>query len=743
MPTNLRKLGVWGESLPTKKSKVVRAAAFNIGAIIAHFERRYKVAMECNSFAEFQQKFGDNLVSTYYGYDAVQGFFNNAVGVDAKLWIKSHVGYTGSAFDGVAATDTLQDILGTAPTAGYATISNTGTLGAFTGVTVPAIPTHADYALKVTVNGTPYTFATISINVADDWNDIAAAIQTALRMATSALETVVVTDGKIKITSATTGASSSILIEAGTGGSGDLLAAISGLGTTYDSYLDTPVNGVASTDTLRIDAAYQEELDYSDSGNRTGYKIENGSRFTTACNGAPATGNSYVNVDSVSGIRIGDIVRFYHATGGIYVYKKVTALDESLGRITFSGSFGSSVFIDGDVVDVLGFKVKTYRKSMTGIETEVETDLGKIWCTMEPEVSDYYVQNVHATNHWIQVTDLSDAGISQWTFPADVSTVTYLTSGANGTSPSTAAHWSQDLLAFNNKPIRFIANPETTTEAVQKAIETYCRGRWDLPKVIYNVLEDQTKAQYITIGNNYQRSDDVLGVINCDWFKVTDPFSSSNIAPDRSIPNVGHTMGAWVRSIATHGIHYIPSTKDIPIFGINGITRNTADPDYDWDDDDRTDLAEAGINITDFIQGSGFIIRNFFTPSTTLEFQFANGILMREYIKISAVDSLQTSENTPNSLNRIKEDKMAILNFLLRLWRVGSTGNAPEGETFGISQDEQGNPTTWEDHIQVQADAINNPQSSINAGERNIDIWFSYPAPAGSIKIGCGILLLS
>jgi hypothetical protein len=65
----------------------------------------------------------------------------------------------------------------------------------------------------------------------------------------------------------------------------------------------------------------------------------------------------------------------------------------------------------------------------------------------------------------------------------------------------------------------------------------------------------------------------------------------------------------------------------------------------------------------------------------------------------------------------------------------------PPGETFGQGINDDGTPTKWSDHLIVQADAINNPQSKINLGERNVDTWFTYPTPAGSIEIGCGILL--
>jgi hypothetical protein len=606
MPTNLRTLGVRGKSLPTKKSKTVQGSNFNIGGLITLMSRRYKVPMLCNNIEEMRDIFGNQEITTYYGWDAAKGFWDNVAGVQAKLYLLSHVGYTGAAYDGVAATDTLLDGLG--------------------------------------------------------------------------------------------------------------------------------------ANTLQLDSAYEDELDYSTWGNRTGYTITNGSRFTTTIKTTGTKDDTFVICTSVSGMKVGDIIKVVSTGGGgATVYKKITNINESTGTISFSGAFdGTANAAATDAVTIPGFRLRLWRQSMTGIVSEVEEELGKIYCTMEDEVTDYYVEKVFANSKYIKTTDKDSVSAIGSSFPVNVTDVTYLASGANGTAPTTAAHYALDLTAFDNLPVRFMANCESTVTDVQKAIETYCRTRTDLPKVIYNVPESQSKAQLITLGNSYQRSDDVLGVIVGDWLKVSDPFASSTIAPDREIPCVGHVMGCWIRTIAMLGIHYIPCTKDTPIYGANDIVRTTA-----YSDTDRTDLAQNGINVIDFLSGYGLIIRNLFTPSTATEFMFANGILMREYIKISAVDSLQTSENTPNSFERILEDKMAILNFLLSLWFKGSTGNVPPGETFGQGINDDGTPTKWSDHLIVQADAINNPQSKINLGERNVDTWFTYPAPAGSIEIGVGILLRS
>jgi uncharacterized protein len=609
MPTNLRLLGVHGKNAPTKKSKTVTASDFSIGGLIGFFERKYLQAFQVHNPTEQQEIFGNNINSNWYGNDVMKSFWDNLAGQQGSMYIKSHVGYTGSAIDGVVAFTNVNDR-----------------------------------------NGVP-------------------------------------------------------------------------------------------AQTLKLESAYKTVLDYGVSGNRTARKIVNGVRYATTINGIIGASDVSGVVASVSGIKLGDLIVF-HATGGTPadITKKVTNIDESTNTVFWTGTFsgGATTGANGDGVDIPGFQIKTYRKSITGIEVEVETALGLVFCTLEPEVVDYYVQNVHANNKWLKITDLSSASVLLNSWPPNDSTTVYLTSGADGTAPTTATHWAIDLVAFNGLPIRLLANVETTLVATQKAGETYCKGRTDTPFWITVLQKDMSQSQLITIGSGYQRSDDVFQVNVADWIGITDPFNNSPIAPDRYIPNAGASMGAWIRTIALLGIHYIPAVDQITLLGINSLANTNLGV---VSDEQRTILAEYGINLIQFVSGGGYRIRNFFTPSTSIDFQFANGLMMRNFIKISSEDSLQSSENTPNSFNRIKEDRDAIKNFLYKLWFKGSTNNAPEGETFGIQENPDGSLTTPEDHFEVVADAINNPLTSINAGQRNIQVFFTFPTPAGSIEIDVGIML--
>ena len=608
--TNLRKLGVHGRNIPAKKTLSVVPSDFLIGGMLIECERKFDKAFKVSNPEEFAEIFGANISSTQYGNDAIKGYFDNVVGVDASIYVQSLIGY-----------DTVGD----------------------------------------------------------------------------AIDAVVASRDK--------------------------------------------VDEGADADAYTIKAAYEDNLQYGAAGNRIGTKVTRVNRFATqAAATCAATGQSSVELDSVIGIKVGDLILFETNGGVDPVYKIVTQIDESANLVYWSGNFevsgasGETLAINDDVV-IPGFRIQTYYKSINGVESEVDVELGKVICSSESAVTDFYCENIFKSSKWIQVTEASASSLGDRLPVADAS-VTYPTNGADGTAVATVEAQDYFLNNFDNLPIRMLANPETTSEAMQKALVTYSLGRDDNPIVIYNIAEDRNKSQLTTIGQSFQRSDFSPGIIAANWLKVSDPFSNSAIAPPRTVPNVGHVMGIWVRTIGLLGIHYIPSTNATIMNGVLGVVG-----DQFLDDTDRTDLAEAGINLIQEKAGVGVKVANFFTTSTDTAYLFGNGILMRNFIKVSAEDSLADSENTPNSNNRISSDKMALLTFMYGLWFRGSTGTAPEGETFGQSFNADGTPTVADDHFQVVADITNNPQANINLGERTIYVYFSYPAPAGSIVIGVGILL--
>ena len=600
----MRRLGVEGENLPTKKSKVVEPADFLIAGLVGIFPRQFKSAFTVRGIDELRARVFGNENPSWYGYDVADSFFKNVAGVPAKLIVVSHVGYSGSAYDGVSASKTISDIAG------------------------------------------------------------------------------------------------------------------------------APIN------TLKIQDGFENEDAFGSSGNRTGYTIENGYRFETLSAETVAGSVTQLVVDSVAGFKVGDIVRF-NLTGGTpaVVYKKITEVDETNSIIKWSGVLsGTASVVADDTISVIGIRLRIWRKDLRGIVSEVEETKGKIFCSLEPEVTEYYIENVYAPSQYVKVADLSSASTLNLRYPANVSTIDYLSGGSQGTTPTTASHFAESLKAFDGQPVRMIGNAESVATAVNKAGETYCQSRWDNPKWIANIVEDQTKSQLITIGHTYQRSDAVLQIIVANWIGVDDSFSNSDIAPDRHIPNIGAVMGAWCRTINQKGIHVVPAVKDISLFGVNSVVGTVL-----TGKDDRTELAEAGINIIENVKGYGIIIRNFFTCSTTEEFKNGNGLIQRDFIKVSCTDSLQNTENEPNTFARIKVGKDAITKFLYTLFLRGTTGTVALGETFGQYIDEDGNAETFDDLVEIKADSENNPKDRIQAGERNYYIWFSYPAPAGSIRIGVGI----
>lgn len=599
----LRRLGVYGVNLPTKKERAVLQADFSIAGLYGKFERKYDVPFSVSDTNEALAIFGPQIDAGAYGWDAVNGFFANLSGARGKLYIAAYKG-TGA----VQASYTLAD------------------------------------------------------------------------QQTSPL------------------------------------------------------------DTLTLKAAYQTYDEYGVGANRTGFTLTGGAVFSSAVTTLPTgTGATarVITLASVVGCKVGDIFKL--SKTGYAEYHFITAVDESAKTVTWTDADYAGTGAAEDYTGaVMGFQIKTYRKDVKGVVSEVDTTLGKKWMTFNSNDPDKYVETVLEASSrlkGVKLTPGTDPTAAE-ALPADVTTVTYLAGGTDGTQPASVSDWNTVYALLDNKPVRMVANVETSNASYQSALESYCNNREDNPiAFLVGQYDLSTKALVIAAGQGFQRSDEVDGVFVHNWIGISDPFSSSASAPKRAIPAAGHLMGEWIASIATYGIHSSPARRVLSIKGASEVYGYQA-----LDDDDRTDLADAGVNVLQLISGRGIVLRNLFTSSTAPEFRNATAVIQRNFYKVSIVDSLQESENTPNDIGHVREDRMAVIQFMHRQWKYGSTGSVKEGETFGQYENEDGTTSTEDDAYEVIADASNNSVVTLQAGERNIDMWFMSPTPAGSIRVGVGLL---
>lgn len=491
----------------------------------------------------------------------------------------------------------------------------------------------------------------------------------------------------------------------------------------------------SSVSTFTIKAGYKGIVDKSADGNLTGYTITNGARFTTTTSATAISGATSIVLSSVSGIRVGDIIKII-SSGPVTHYAKVSAIVEATKTLTITAltnAVGSS-----DVVTAIGFQIKTYRKSSRGISSLVNLPENNIWLSLESENTEFYINNAFANHPYLILADSSSATTPiQNTYPSDVTTATYLTIGSDGTSPTSSSDWNL-YSSFDIYPIRYLFNSDTTLSGVNIDGESYCGNRLDTPQWVYNIPAQQTKAQYIAIGQSYQRSNQVNGGIIAGWRNVSDPIGvGSN--PVLRIPNVGAIVGNWIKTFYTLGFHRSPAGYDAPLIGFTDTPDSTEDL---FSDVDVADLANAGMNVCQKISGAGLILRSFVTPSTATAYKFWKWNLQQNFIKISAAESNSNAANRPNRISALKQIGESIKDFGEKLFQGSYPyGIDPVNGAFGQFFKDDGTVSNFEDIFQVQVDQFNNPNSAIIAGEGSIFVYCFFSPDLLKLGIGVGILI--
>lgn len=491
----------------------------------------------------------------------------------------------------------------------------------------------------------------------------------------------------------------------------------------------------SAVNTLRLKAAYCQNADKSADGNLTGFTLTRGYRVTTSASVSASSGNTSITLASVSQIAIGDILEITSA-GPTTHFTKVSAVDENAKTVTCT-ALTNNVGVN-DSIRAIGFQIVCFRKDSKGSVSKVDLPENSVWLSMEPENTEFYVNTAFANHPYLDLEDLASTTTPvQNSWPSTVSTITFLTSGSDGTSPSTASDWNL-YSSFDNKNIRFLFNTDSTLSGVNIAGEAYCSSRLDTPIWIYNIPGQQTKDQLKTIGLSYQRSSQVQGVINASWRNVSDPIGVG-ANPVLRIPTVGAYCGAWIyTALSSLGIHQIAAGDDVTLAGFEATPDATTDT---FTEQERTEILDCGINLIQFIPGVGLSARSGRTPSTNTGALFANYLLMQNFIKVSAVESLHRTESRPNRITAIQEYGRAIKDFGRKLYEGSYPFGIDSSGAFGQFFLPDGSVSKFDDVFIVQADQFNNNNASINNGEANIFVRFFPPAPLESLGIGVGVLI--
>lgn len=742
----MRRLGVYGENLPTKKERSVEPADFSIAGLIGYFDRQYNVPFRLRSDIEGKTVFGEQTNRNYYGWDCLNGFFSNLKGAPGSIYVYSPVG-KGAVQASLGVLDGNKEVT-ILIKAAYLGEDEYGEFANRTGVKIEQ-GAFFESAI-VSSDGKIYSLESVSglhvgdiVKVGDAWSSVEAISESA-RSVTLADEL-----------------------------KGDTLLGMGFKLKTYRKSLNGLVDEVDKTlgeiwctlnpndpdhfapqvfqqsSYVRVEAQTTNPSTDPITEAKKASATAGSLKFTALKAGA--AGNSISVAVAQTTEQTGELV-----TADITAYDKdaltvtadieVVAGDEVKVASEDSSFTAHVVSVADGVITLDQWSEEDFEPTIISHDTRASKAHYDI--TVLQSGAEVAIKSFDAL---ADVADLPLVAVEHITGEEELGTFA-LTGGEDAVYPTTVpslpvdqegylsggtrgdVEW--DFHVLDPYPIRMLALCESANDSLQSSLEQYCRSREDNPIAVlvpqYNML---TKERMIQAGNFFQRSDEVDALYVANWLGVPDPFSTSPAAPDREVPPVGHVMGLWIYSIQQNGIHSTPARKNCSLSNVNSVIGYTADKDQD-----RTDLADAGVNVIQKVTGKGFLLRNAFTPSTAAEWRYANAVIQRNFIKISVVDSLQDSENTPNTMPNVREDRMATLQFMHKMWRSGSNGSTREGEFFGQYEKDDGSLSTVEDAFEVVADATNNSVQTLQAGERNIDIWFMFPAPAGSIKVGVGLI---
>ena len=163
------------------------------------------------------------------------------------------------------------------------------------------------------------------------------------------------------------------------------------------------------------------------------------------------------------------------------------------------------------------------------------------------------------------------------------------------------------------------------------------------------------------------------------WLEVIDPVSSRPIL----VPPSGHVAGVWSRTDARRGVHKAPANESV--IGSIGLGFGVSHAE-------QGALNMSGLNCIRAFPGRGIRIWGARTLSSDPEARYLNVRRLVMHVSEAIVRGTAWAVYEPNDPRLWIQLRVAVANYLVRLWRDGALTGGDPGEAFYVKCDEETNP---------------------------------------------------
>lgn len=479
-------------------------------------------------------------------------------------------------------------------------------------------------------------------------------------------------------------------------------------GTSANATLDDD----NSVDSIKI-SAYSEGA----WGNKIGYKIVSSSRISTQLTSATASGDEFIEVGSVEGIVAGMVLLIGT------VYKAVEGVDYVNKRVLLTGTVGT-VIASETSVESKDFNIEVYDNGSLVEEFKYIAYGGKVESgeSATDNKGVYSVENmVNDNSAYIEVEDLTSS--TQWVTanqpqPADVSVVTKLTGGGEGTAPSafTAGNFATTYLPYLDvadnatiilAPDAYVQSDNDNIAIINNAISAYCEGRKDAFGVVTFGETIDTTSEAVTeagklFGNSYAEA-------TYPWVEVSTATGKLNTPP------VGMIAGLIARTDANEGVSTAPAGTNATLRGINKTIVQISNTDNEL-------LRDARINPIRFFTGVGYVHWGTLTLSSDSAWKYIPVRRLMIKLEESIQKGIRWSVFKTNNASLWAKLRLNITSYLMNEFRAGNLAGGSPSEAF-----------------YVKCNGSNNPQAEIDAGRVHVEVGIAPNKPAEFVVVTMGL----